>query len=178
MTFMKELHLLLVHIFNTSYLFYRCLDMQKSKAKTTTTGEEGRPLKKTKTRSCTACPYYNQTNITRLKERMLVDIMDMEDLVKCGKELKACPYYASRMAMDDAEVINPVYPFLFASYLIYFSPKSREEGVSTLFCKIYPCNTFLQVILFVSGCILPVNDNRRFGMCSHVSNLFAIEILR
>lgn len=79
--------------------------MQKSKSKSTAVGEEGKVLKKTKTRSCTACPFYNQTNITRLKERMLVDIMDMEDLVKCGKELKACPYYASRMAMEDAEVM-------------------------------------------------------------------------
>ncbi|PZC75978.1 hypothetical protein B5X24_HaOG205271 [Helicoverpa armigera] len=90
---------------NVNLINERCLDMQKSKTKSTSVGEEGKVLKKTKTRSCTACPYYNQTNITRLKERMLVDILDMEDLVKCGKELKACPYYASRMAMDDAEVV-------------------------------------------------------------------------
>nr|XP_049694721.1 putative ATP-dependent RNA helicase DDX11-like protein 8 isoform X2 [Helicoverpa armigera] len=90
---------------NVNLINERCLDMQKSKTKSTSVGEEGKVLKKTKTRSCTACPYYNQTNITRLKERMLVDILDMEDLVKCGKELKACPYYTSRMAMDDAEVV-------------------------------------------------------------------------
>ncbi|CAD0197414.1 unnamed protein product [Chrysodeixis includens] len=90
---------------NVNLINEKCLDMQKSKTKSTSVGEEGKVLKKTKTRSCAACPYYNQTNITRLKERMLVDIMDMEDLVKCGKELKACPYYASRMAMDDAEVV-------------------------------------------------------------------------
>ncbi|XP_063893350.1 ATP-dependent DNA helicase DDX11 [Helicoverpa armigera] len=90
---------------NVNLINERCLDMQKSKTKSTSVGEEGKVLKKTKTRSCTACPYYNQTNITRLKERMLADILDMEDLVKCGKELKACPYYASRMAMDDAEVV-------------------------------------------------------------------------
>lgn len=90
---------------NVNLINERCLDMQKSKTKSTSVGEEGKVLKKTKTRSCAACPYYNQNNITRLKERMLVDIMDMEDLVKCGKELKACPYYATRMAMDDAEVV-------------------------------------------------------------------------
>ncbi|KAJ8733182.1 hypothetical protein PYW08_001480 [Mythimna loreyi] len=90
---------------NANLINERCLDMQKSKTKSTSVGEEGKVLKKTKTKSCTACPYYNQTNINRLKERMLVDIMDMEDLVKSGKELKACPYYASRMAMDDAEVV-------------------------------------------------------------------------
>lgn len=79
--------------------------MQKSKGKSTTTGEEGKVVKRSKTRSCATCPYYNQNNITKLKEHMLVDIMDMEDIVKCGKQLKACPYYASRMALDDAEVI-------------------------------------------------------------------------
>ncbi|CAB3257841.1 unnamed protein product [Arctia plantaginis] len=90
---------------NVNLINERCLDMQKSKTKSTSVAEEGKVLKKTKTRSCTDCPYYNQTNIAKLKERMLVDIMDMEDIVKCGKELKACPYYASRMALEDAEVI-------------------------------------------------------------------------
>ncbi|KOB74507.1 putative DEAD/H, partial [Operophtera brumata] len=79
--------------------------MQKSKTKSTSVGEDGKVLKKSKTKACSACLYYNQTNIIKLKERMLVDILDMEDLVKCGKELKACPYYASRMALDDAEVV-------------------------------------------------------------------------
>lgn len=78
--------------------------MQKSKTKSTAVSEEGKVLKKTKTKSCTSCLYYNQTNIQKLKERLLVEIMDVEDLVKCGKQLKACPYYASRMALDDAEV--------------------------------------------------------------------------
>ncbi|XP_023940791.1 ATP-dependent DNA helicase DDX11 [Bicyclus anynana] len=83
----------------------RCLDMQKSKTKSTSVGEDGKVLKKTKTNSCAACPYYNQNNITMLKEQILVDIMDMEDIVKRGKQLKACPYYATRMALDDAEII-------------------------------------------------------------------------
>lgn len=78
--------------------------MQKTKTKSTSIGEEGKVLKRTKRASCTACPYYNQNNITKLQERLLVDIMDMEDLVKCGKQLKACPYYATRMALDKAEV--------------------------------------------------------------------------
>ncbi|KAJ0178679.1 hypothetical protein K1T71_005454 [Dendrolimus kikuchii] len=90
---------------NVNLINERCLDMQKSKTKTTKADENGQPVKKNKTKSCTACPYYNQVNINRLKERILIDIMDMEDLVKCGKELKACPYYATRMALDDAEVV-------------------------------------------------------------------------
>lgn len=80
--------------------------MQKSSTKSTAVDEDGKVLKKTKTKSCTACPYYNQSNVTKLKERLLVDIMDMEDLLKNGKELKGCPYYASRAALEDAQVLN------------------------------------------------------------------------
>ncbi|XP_038223159.1 ATP-dependent DNA helicase DDX11-like [Zerene cesonia] len=90
---------------NVNLINERCLDLQKSKTKSTLTDEDGNVLKKTKTKTCTGCPFYNQSNITKLKERLLVDIMDMEDLVKCGKLLKACPYYASRMALDESEVV-------------------------------------------------------------------------
>ncbi|XP_013139070.1 PREDICTED: probable ATP-dependent RNA helicase DDX11 isoform X2 [Papilio polytes] len=90
---------------NVNLINERCLDMQKCKTKSTSVGDDGKVLKRTKTKSCSGCPYYNQNNITKLKERLLVDIMDMEDLVKCGKELKACPYYAARMALDDAQVV-------------------------------------------------------------------------
>ncbi|CAH0725234.1 unnamed protein product, partial [Brenthis ino] len=90
---------------NVNLINERCLDMQRTKIKSTSIGEEGKVLKRTKTASCAACPYYNLNNITKLQERLLVDIMDMEDLVKCGKQLKACPYYATRMALDKAEVV-------------------------------------------------------------------------
>ncbi|XP_052755943.1 ATP-dependent DNA helicase DDX11 isoform X2 [Galleria mellonella] len=90
---------------NVNLINERCLDLQKSKSKSTAVDSDGRATKKSKTKTCSACPYYNQNNISKLKEKILVDIMDMEDLVKSGKELKACPYYASRAAMDDAEVV-------------------------------------------------------------------------
>nr|XP_026496946.1 ATP-dependent DNA helicase DDX11 [Vanessa tameamea] len=90
---------------NGNLINERCLDMQKSKTKSTSIAEEGKVLKKTKTKSCSACPYYNQNNIAKLKDQLLVEIMDMEDIIKCGKQLKACPYYASRMALDESEVV-------------------------------------------------------------------------
>ncbi|XP_013190361.1 ATP-dependent DNA helicase DDX11 [Amyelois transitella] len=90
---------------NVNLINERCLDLQKSKSKSTLVDSEGQVLKKTKMKSCSGCPYYNQGNITKLKERLLVDIMDMEEIVKCGRELKACPYYASRAAMEEAEVV-------------------------------------------------------------------------
>lgn len=78
--------------------------MQKSKNKSTSIAEEGKVLKRIKTKSCSACPYYNQNNIAKLKDQLLVGVLDMEDIIKCGKQLKACPYYASRMALNESEV--------------------------------------------------------------------------
>ncbi|CAG9559763.1 unnamed protein product [Danaus chrysippus] len=89
---------------NVSLINERCLEMQKSKTKSTAKDDEGKVVKKSKTKACSACPYYNQNNIKRLKEKVLVEVMDMEEIVKSGKQMKACPYYASRMALEDAEV--------------------------------------------------------------------------
>lgn len=36
---------------------------------------------------------------------ILLQVRDIEDLVKTSKIVKACPYYASRKAAEDAEVI-------------------------------------------------------------------------
>ena len=36
---------------------------------------------------------------------MLLKVQDIEDLVTSGEKAKACPYYASRMAVPDAEVV-------------------------------------------------------------------------
>ncbi|CAG9794947.1 unnamed protein product [Diatraea saccharalis] len=91
---------------NINLINERCLDMQNSRSKSTSKSEDGKVIKKTKTKTSKACPFYNQTNINNLKELMLCDIMDMEDLVKTGKEMKACPYYASKAALDDAEYVE------------------------------------------------------------------------
>ncbi|CAH2105474.1 unnamed protein product [Euphydryas editha] len=90
---------------NVNLINERCLDMQKSKTKSTSIAEEGKVLKRIKTKSCSACPYYNQSNIAKLKDQLLAGVMDMEDIIKHGKQFKACPYYASRMALNESEVV-------------------------------------------------------------------------
>lgn len=35
----------------------------------------------------------------------ITKIQDIEDLVKSGKSMKACPYYASRKAAEDAQIV-------------------------------------------------------------------------
>ncbi|XP_017769613.1 PREDICTED: putative ATP-dependent RNA helicase DDX11-like protein 8 [Nicrophorus vespilloides] len=89
---------------NISLVNERCLDLQKSQGKATKK-EEGKVVKKQKSSSNCKCPYYKQQTIEELKDVALLEVCDIEDLISSGKELKACPYYASRKAVEDAEVV-------------------------------------------------------------------------
>ncbi|KAJ8927462.1 hypothetical protein NQ314_020059 [Rhamnusium bicolor] len=82
----------------------KCLDMQKKTNNQLKTDKDGKVMKKQKGNTC-RCPYYKQTAIDELRDWALVEVQDVEDLVSSGKELSACPYYASRKAAEDAEVV-------------------------------------------------------------------------
>lgn len=79
------------------------MDIKKTNNKATTDAD-GKIVKKRKGEN-SRCSYYKQTAIEDLKDLALTEVQDVEDLVKSGQELKACPYYASRLAAEDAEVI-------------------------------------------------------------------------
>ncbi|XP_044749872.1 ATP-dependent DNA helicase DDX11 isoform X2 [Coccinella septempunctata] len=81
----------------------RCLDMQKKSVKSKK-DEDGKTLKKQRTET-KQCPYYKPQNIEDLRSVSLAEVLDVEDLIVAGKELKACPYYASRKAVDDSEIV-------------------------------------------------------------------------
>lgn len=66
--------------------------------------EDGKVLKK-KIKDSASCMYYKQTAVEELRNEALLQVHDVEDLVKIGKELNACPYYASRKAAEDAEIV-------------------------------------------------------------------------
>ena len=52
------------------------------------------------------CPYYKQDPIQVYKDSVLMEVCDIEQLVSLGKQMKACPYYGTRLAIPDAEVIS------------------------------------------------------------------------
>lgn len=54
--------------------------------------------------SQTACPFYSYEHMQFLRDEVLVEIKDIEQLVMMGKEMKACPYYGSRYAIPSAQV--------------------------------------------------------------------------
>ena len=58
------------------------------------------PKKRKRSGTSCSCPYYrNEDGLTHLTNKIVGSIMDVEDLVKEGKEAMACPYYASRFQL-------------------------------------------------------------------------------
>ncbi|KAF5281968.1 hypothetical protein FQA39_LY00492 [Lamprigera yunnana] len=88
---------------NLSLINEKCLDMHNKSKNNTKTGTDGKVLKKQKG-SC-QCPYKKEQNIDDLMNLSLLEIQDVEDLVTKAKNLNACPYYASRKAVGDAQIV-------------------------------------------------------------------------
>ncbi|EAA01808.4 AGAP001537-PA [Anopheles gambiae str. PEST] len=93
----------------------RCLELLnkggKNKASAGDEGDDGRSVKKRR-KLTQSCPYYNQRAIEGLKNGILFEVPDIEDLVKAGKREQACPYYASRAAIPDAQVLMVPYQLI------------------------------------------------------------------
>lgn len=62
-------------------------------------------ITKKKMKDSASCPFFKKSAVEELKNAALLQVQDVEDLTKAGKDLNACPYYASRKAAEDAEVI-------------------------------------------------------------------------
>ena len=80
----------------------RCLDMSRGKKK---------PGEKEKHK---ACPFLSKRRkaLLELKEAALAKPMDIEDLAKLGETRRACPYYAARSALPEADLILMPYASL------------------------------------------------------------------
>jgi len=76
----------------------KCLDLQKKKKQ------------KGQKKGCGGgCPYYKRANIDALKDQALLQVMDIEELISAGRRVRACPYYAARAAVEDAQVVTLPY---------------------------------------------------------------------
>ncbi|XP_046569042.1 ATP-dependent DNA helicase DDX11-like [Haliotis rubra] len=78
----------------------RCLELQKNKGKSKEPG-----AKKSKKADSAGCPFYKQSLIQDYTDRALLNIGDIEQLVKLGRDLKACPYFGTRFAVPSAEIV-------------------------------------------------------------------------
>lgn len=55
-----------------------------------------------------SCPFYNHEQMELLRDEILLEVKDMEQLVALGKEAQACPYYASRFAIPAAQMLMSI----------------------------------------------------------------------
>lgn len=84
------------------------------------------------------CPYYTETNKhtlatnSALRSLQVNRPFDIEDLVDAGRELHACPYFAARSLMAEADII-------FCPYNYIIDPAIRDN-VSTYLIPIESIN--------------------------------------
>lgn len=90
----------------------RCLDLQKKSSTTSKSDPDGNTLKKSKQSKSTGCPYNNKANVDQLKNEILADVLDIEDLITIARKERACPYYAARAATEDAQIVLLPYQLL------------------------------------------------------------------
>ncbi|XP_026549286.1 ATP-dependent DNA helicase DDX11 [Notechis scutatus] len=89
----------------------RCMEMQKNKCEKKNTGAETAEVKKRRV-SRTVCPFHSYESLQLLRDEVLVEVKDIEQLVSLGKEMKACPYYGSRYAIPAAQLVVLPYQML------------------------------------------------------------------
>ncbi|XP_069759331.1 ATP-dependent DNA helicase DDX11 isoform X3 [Narcine bancroftii] len=91
----------------------RCLEMQRNKSDRKGSGDAETSKRKRKSR--VTCPFYSHEQMQSLRDEVLVEVKDIEQLVSLGKEMKACPYYASRYAIPAAQLVVMPYQTLLHS---------------------------------------------------------------
>ncbi|NWQ63610.1 DDX11 helicase, partial [Neopipo cinnamomea] len=87
----------------------RCMEMQKNKHEKKS-DEENEGKKRRVSRA--VCPFYSYEQMQFLRDEVLVEVKDIEQLVSLGRETKACPYYASRYAIPAAQLVVLPYQML------------------------------------------------------------------
>ncbi|NXN86148.1 DDX11 helicase, partial [Bombycilla garrulus] len=83
-----------------------CMEMQKNKHEKKS--DEGKKRRV----SHTVCPFYSYEQMQFLRDEVLVEVKDIEQLVSLGRETKACPYYGSRFAIPAAQLVVLPYQML------------------------------------------------------------------
>lgn len=75
------------------------------------------------------CPFYSYEQMQFLRDEVLVEVKDIEQLVSLGRETKACPYYGSRFAIPAAQVRCNSFSGI----------KARHSKKELMACSLYYC---------------------------------------
>lgn len=95
---------------NVALMNERCLDMAKAKAKSPSVN----PSKKARleTQALSRCAYKAPTQLQKLSDVALSEPLDIEELATEGAACNSCPYYATRAAQAQAQLVLLPYPLL------------------------------------------------------------------
>lgn len=95
---------------NVALMNERCLDMAKAKAKAPSVN----PSKKARleTQVLSRCAYKAPTQLQKLSDVALTEPLDIEELATEGAACNSCPYYATRAAQAQAQLVLLPYPLL------------------------------------------------------------------
>lgn len=95
---------------NIGLINEKCIELSRN-AKKTKSDENNRTVKKQKS-SNGRCPYKSEANVDMLKNEILSQIHDIEEVVSESKSIKGCPYYSSRAAVKHAQMVVLPYNLL------------------------------------------------------------------
>ncbi|XP_069848985.1 putative ATP-dependent DNA helicase DDX11-like protein 8 [Dipodomys merriami] len=91
----------------------RCLEMQRSKRENHRAEPDQPKRRRPEGRAARAgCPFYGHEQLRLLQDEILVGVRDVEQLVALGREARACPYYGSRLAIPQAQLVVLPYSML------------------------------------------------------------------
>nr|XP_045380616.1 ATP-dependent DNA helicase DDX11 [Camelus bactrianus] len=84
----------------------RCAEMQRSRRERNGIPEEEEAAaeRRRQRRQRATCPFYSHERLQLLRDEVLLEVKDIEQLVTLGREARACPYYGSRLAIPAAQV--------------------------------------------------------------------------
>ncbi|KAM5332790.1 putative ATP-dependent DNA helicase DDX11-like protein 8 isoform 3-T3 [Glossophaga mutica] len=89
----------------------RCVELQRGRHESKSRAED-EVLKRRRKEPQAACPFYHHMQLQLLRDEVLLEVKDIEQLVTLGKEAGACPYYGSRFAIPAAQVVVLPYQML------------------------------------------------------------------
>ncbi|KAB1254217.1 putative ATP-dependent RNA helicase DDX11-like protein 8 [Camelus dromedarius] len=85
----------------------RCAEMQRSRHERNGIPEEEEAAaeRRRPRRQRATCPFYSHERLQLLRDEVLLEVKDIEQLVTLGREARACPYYGSRLAIPAAQLV-------------------------------------------------------------------------
>ncbi|XP_066864519.1 ATP-dependent DNA helicase DDX11 isoform X3 [Kogia breviceps] len=90
----------------------RCVELQRSKHEKKSIVEEEKPGRRRRLEPRATCPFYNHEQLQLLRDEVLAEVKDIEQLVALGRGARACPYYGSRFAIPAAQLVVLPYQML------------------------------------------------------------------